>query len=148
MCIMCIYFSEAALWRCALNHVELNVLAVTGLQWYYGIYLFILHITHFNIFIHHLCQKENSSLSQLSSGLHSFKLHFDWLLYWHNQSGLTSNKTKEIISEIHRSISILERKQVRSTVVEKLISCFKADCFICSYNRSPLCVMVLLHVGI
>ncbi|XP_017336317.1 uncharacterized protein il11b isoform X1 [Ictalurus punctatus] len=64
---------------------------------------------------------ENSTLSQLSSGLHSFKLHFDWLLYWHNQSGLVSNKIKEIADEI-QSISMLEQIQTNSSGQNTLLS--------------------------
>ncbi|XP_072530855.1 uncharacterized protein il11b [Salminus brasiliensis] len=48
----------------------------------------------------------NTTLSQLSSGLHAFKLHFDWLLHWQNQSGLVSHKTKEI----DHQISLLQRQ--------------------------------------
>ncbi|XP_047672571.1 uncharacterized protein il11b [Tachysurus fulvidraco] len=45
--------------------------------------------------------KANSTLSQLHSGLHSFKLHYDWLLYWHNQSGLVSDRIQKISYAIH-----------------------------------------------
>ncbi|XP_076863847.1 uncharacterized protein il11b [Brachyhypopomus gauderio] len=55
--------------------------------------------------------QENSTLFQLSSGLHSFKLHFDWLLYWQNQSGLLSFETKKI-TDIIESIRILIQNQV------------------------------------
>ncbi|XP_060759936.1 uncharacterized protein il11b [Neoarius graeffei] len=65
--------------------------------------------------------KANSTLSQLSSGLHSFKLHFDWLLYWHSQSGLVSNKIKEIADEIH-SIIILEQIQTDSPAQNTVLS--------------------------
>ncbi|KAK2864509.1 hypothetical protein Q7C36_003663 [Tachysurus vachellii] len=50
--------------------------------------------------------KVNSTLSQLHSGLHSFKLHYDWLLYWHNQSGLVSDRIQKISYAIH-SITVL-----------------------------------------
>ncbi|XP_053087460.1 uncharacterized protein il11b isoform X2 [Pangasianodon hypophthalmus] len=65
--------------------------------------------------------KANSTLSQLSSGLHSFKLHFDWLLYWQNQSGLVSNKVKEISDQI-QSISILQQRLTDSPAQGTVLS--------------------------
>ncbi|XP_066529686.1 interleukin-11 isoform X2 [Hoplias malabaricus] len=51
----------------------------------------------------------NTSLSQLSSGLHSFKLHLDWLLHWKNQSGLESQETKVISNHIQVINNLVQR---------------------------------------
>ncbi|KAM9434642.1 uncharacterized protein il11b [Clarias gariepinus] len=63
----------------------------------------------------------NSTLSKLSFGLHSFKLHFDWLLYWHTESGLVSNRIKEIADEI-QSVIILAQKQTNSPAPDTVLS--------------------------
>ncbi|XP_046700324.1 uncharacterized protein LOC124382200 isoform X2 [Silurus meridionalis] len=57
-----------------------------------------------------VAEKANSTINQLSSGLHLYKLHFDWLLYWYNQSGLASNQIKEISEEIQSIIMLVQRQ--------------------------------------
>lgn len=69
----------------------------------------------FNIFFIYPL-KLNSTLSQLHSGLQSFKLHVDWLLFWQNQSDLVSNKMKELANAL-QMISILIQDQVRATIL-------------------------------
>ncbi|TSO05430.1 hypothetical protein Baya_9553 [Bagarius yarrelli] len=65
--------------------------------------------------------KAKSTLSQLHSGLQSFQLHFDWLLYWHNQSALMSDSIKKIANAI-RSISILKENQTDSPTQTTVLS--------------------------
>ncbi|KAL7826286.1 hypothetical protein AOLI_G00314950 [Acnodon oligacanthus] len=50
------------------------------------------------------------TLSQLSAGLNSFKLHFDWLLHWQNQSGLVSDETKAIADRIQFINTLIHRQ--------------------------------------
>ncbi|XP_062841541.1 interleukin-11 [Trichomycterus rosablanca] len=68
--------------------------------------------------IHHRPQdlervEEHSTLSQLSSGLHSFKLHYDWLVYWQDELGLELN-IEELIRKI-QYVSILVQKQTNES---------------------------------
>ncbi|XP_058260479.1 interleukin-11 isoform X2 [Hemibagrus wyckioides] len=65
--------------------------------------------------------KLNSTLSQLHSGLQSFKLHVDWLLFWQNQSDLVSNKMKEIANAL-QMISILTQDQTDSPAQSTVLS--------------------------
>ncbi|XP_022539166.2 interleukin-11 [Astyanax mexicanus] len=52
----------------------------------------------------------NTTLTQLSSGLHSFKLHFDWLLHWEDQAGLETHKSKEIDHQIQNINNLLHKQ--------------------------------------
>ncbi|XP_037398356.1 uncharacterized protein il11b [Pygocentrus nattereri] len=52
----------------------------------------------------------DTTLSQLSAGLNSFKLHFDWLLHWENQSGLVSDETKAIADRIQFINTLVHRQ--------------------------------------
>lgn len=74
---------------------------------------FLLCVSHGNVYFVYT-RKENSTLSQLASGLQSFKLHFDWLLHSGDQPGLDLDKIKEIAGEIQK-LNILEQRQVRAT---------------------------------
>ncbi|KAI4901274.1 hypothetical protein NFI96_022179, partial [Prochilodus magdalenae] len=53
----------------------------------------------------------NGTLSELSSGLNSFKLHLDWLLHWQNENGLESQETKKIAKHI-QFINTMIHKQM------------------------------------
>ncbi|KAK1804875.1 hypothetical protein P4O66_019126 [Electrophorus voltai] len=67
-----------------------------------------------------LCRLKVINLGSPSyAGLHSFKLHFDWLAYWQNQSGLLSSETKQI-TDIIQSIRILIQNQAAIRLLNEL----------------------------